>query len=668
MILGAQKRNVRQNVYKNKHKGLWNKLNFMNTNNDSVAQNTRGAKKRKLENSSEEAPAIYVSASSIKNYLLKDPMVDHLEIHQNKKRKMSESEESDKSTESVKLTELNKSSADADMLNILFANGNEFEAKINADLLHKFGSDVITINTEGRKGLTTENIEKTISAMKTGFPIIIQGVLRNVNNYTCGVFDLIVRSDYINKIVNREVLNETEQRIKAPNLSGNYHYRVIDIKWSKMTLCADGQTIRNDGRFPSYKGQLAIYNCEVGNIQGYIPPKAYIMPKHWKIDRKHNPLEGFGYNDLLGPIDFDGFDYQFIDKTVEAVKWRRKVISEGAKWDLLNPTMEEMYPNMSNKNDGQFAKAKHVIAKHLNEVTQIAYVNDSHRKTLHDQGIMSWKDPRCNSLTMGMTGEFRTNIVDEILEVNRSTTCVIRPKIIKNNLNCWQQSSPVDFYVDFETIGECLYKSEINIHNSRSISDIVFMIGVGYVKDNKFIYKVFNAKAPTMIEESRIFTEFVDYLTEKTLELDPEREFKTRLFHWSQAELTNVKHVNARHNNKFVNLESDKDIVWVDMYSVFTKEPIVIKGALDYKLKHIGKALYDLGLIQTLWDSNGPSNGFNAMGDAVRYYRNNPDNDNPEQNQNFKSIIDYNEVDCKIIWEIVDYLRKNRCVAKEDDY
>ena len=57
--------------------------------------------------------------------------------------------------------------------------------------------------------------------------------------------------------------------------------------------------------------------------------------------------------------------------------------------------------------------------------------------------------------------------------------------------------------------------------------------------------------------------------------------------------------------------------------NVFIKEPIVIKGAFNYSLKTIAKALYELSMIKTIWDSSSPcSNGLTAMILANEIYDN----------------------------------------------
>lgn len=644
------------------NKNIWNKLEN---------------KKRKFSEDGNEINLPYVSASSTKNYLMKDNLLDWIELHydQNKNYKnLDNISTTDKSKTTKKLTSVKykrKTSFDINSektsLETIFELGNQFESEIIKCLMIMYPDDTIIINTSGRYGLTESNREKTIRAILDGIPIIIQGYVKNDNNNTLGVFDLAIRSDWINKIFRRDVLTDSESKTKAKNLTGNYHYRVIDIKWTTMTLCANGFTIRNDGRFPSYKGQLAIYNCAVGIIQGYTPPKAYIMAKAWKNDKKSDPLEGHCCFDLLGEIHYDGFDSKFIDLTSEAIEWRQRVMLEGDKWNPYIPTIPELYPNMSNKNDAPYSKLKKDIAESVGEITLVWGVSDQHRKNAHSQGIMSWKDKKCNSTTMKIGGDSKPNIIDEILYTNRSARSKVRPTHIKNNTFNWKVSSTVDFYIDFETINCALLSDnsvDTTIFNSKCITDIVFMIGIGHVENDNFIYKSFVVDKISLTEENKIFTELIKYLYDKILFLDKNLEYIPRFFHWSSAEISTIRHINIRHQNKFKILEDSENFVWVDMYDIFMKEPITVKGSLSFKLKEIAKAFYDHGFIKTYWNNQGPSDGLGAMMMAIKYYKNKTNQLNqpnqPDLNILIKSIIEYNEVDCKVIWEIVDYLRKKK--------
>ena len=597
----------------------------------------------------------YVSGTGVKNFLLNDPILDVFELQYNeaisgkmltrnqRKRAMTDFEE------------------EKEKLNVLFEGGNEFERKVMEKLQEQYPHEMLMINSEGRDGYTQANFKKTVQAMMKGIPIICQAVVFNDKNKTSGILDILIRSDYVNKLFKRQVIKKETETFKAPKLKGPYHYRVIDIKWTTMTLCANGYNIRNDDRFPAYKGQLAIYNSIIGEIQGYTPKETYIMAKSWHIDRKNDPQTGHNCFDLLGVIDYSSFDSKYIERTLQGIDWMRDVRTYGSGWDLLNPTREELYPNACNKNDAPWTKYKKDVCEKIGEMTQIWCVTDTHRKTAHQKGIYSWRDPRCDSVTMGITGDVRPAIIDEILEVNRSKHHVLRPDTIHENLSNWQEESHVDFYVDFETINGTLYNPIIDLENSESNADIIFMIGVGHIENNEWKYKVFKMNNVSHDEEMRIANEFTKYITEKTKKLsDDDSKHVARLFHWSQAEVTNFRHLNERHDGMWKDWESS--ILWTDMYHVFTKEPIVIKGALSFKLKDIGRAFHENGFIQTLWDDVGPSDGFDAMLSAVKYYKKKDAGTLlKEDNDIYKTIIKYNEVDCKVIWEIVDYLRKNRC-------
>ena len=64
-------------------------------------------------------------------------------------------------------------------------------------------------------------------------------------------------------------------------------------------------------------------------------------------------------------------------------------------------------------------------------------------------------------------------------------------------------------------------------------------------------------------------------------------------------------------------------------------------------------------LIKSNWNSKNPcSNGLNAMLLAHKAYK---DTKNPmdENNVIMHNIIHYNHIDCKVLWEILTYIREN---------
>ena len=109
-------------------------------------------------------------------------------------------------------------------------------------------------------------------------------------------------------------------------------------------------------------------------------------------------------------------------------------------------------------------------------------------------------------------------------------------------------------------------------------------------------------------------------------------------------------------------LEIDSNYEFFDLSQVFINEPIVINGALNFSLKSVAGALEKHNIIKSKWDKHSQcSNGLNAMILANNLYDKNITNTNYIINNEdvMKEIIYYNEIDCKVMWEIHDYMIKN---------
>lgn len=618
----------------------------------------------------------WVSATGVKNYLMREPLIDwfdlhyldkgyneNLSLHQPNIPNVSQKinlfliEKNKKEKENNINDEINKQ-------HTLFEMGIKFEEEVIKYLKNKYCGNVKTVVTANS---SNEHLDElTLKYMMDGVPIIEQAAMCNLRNKTYGIADILIRSDWINRLFEHPILSEEEEHIKANNLNGNYHYRVIDIKWTTMYLCSNGKTLRNSHRFPAYKGQLAIYNAALGNMQGYTPDEAYILSKSWNLCGGQN--EGFNCFSRLGHIDFMNFDNKYIRETHNAIKWIRDVRYNGYKWTCNTPSVPELYPNMCNRYDAPYHKIKKDLADKLKEITQIWMVGVKHRKIAHNNNIYSWDDPKCNSKTMGINGKKIGPTIDKIIQINRHPHKLIEPPIIKNNIYDWKRKSELDFYVDFESVNGCLYNKDINLTNSKADSQLLFMIGVGYEENNKWVYKSFITTAINRDEEYRIMNEFINFIDNKIEMYVNNNNIKhankcyPRFFHWSPAEKTIIGLLNKRHNNQFYNWQNK--IIWIDVCKIFVDEPIVIKGAKKFNLKDIAKTMVSHGMITSEWNFNGPENGLDAMFEAIDYYKfmENPNKNMNDYNKNIKSmtsITNYNEIDCKVVYEIVNYLRNN---------
>ena len=63
--------------------------------------------------------------------------------------------------------------------------------------------------------------------------------------------------------------------------------------------------------------------------------------------------------------------------------------------------------------------------------------------------------------------------------------------------------------------------------------------------------------------------------------------------------------------------------------------------------------MYKYNFINSTWISDGPENGLDAMLKACNFFK-----DSDKNKETMDEIIKYNNNDCKVLYEIVEYLRK----------
>jgi hypothetical protein len=361
--------------------------------------------------------------------------------------------------------------------------------------------------------------------------------------------------------------------------------------------------------------------------EGFILGKKYVFTKNSiKNTSSHK----------LGLINYKTRDIEYTYLVDQAINWVHRLRNEGHNWVLLpRPSVYELYPNMSNNKDGKWRPLKKELAEELKELTLILNVGHNERLRAFSKGVMSYDDPYCNSSTFGLCGKIG-DLVDSIISINNNNnTDIILPNKIKSDY--WRQvpNDHFEFFIDYETTDDFEDKS------------VIFMIGVGYVINNDWHFKSFTL-ADISIESQK--TMFEDFWNHINTVMNFHVQCTEALFiHWTQAEPTFYKKM----QNKIPNLPNKK---FMDLYKLFIDEPITIKGALNYSLKTVAKAMYKHKMIKTSWDTNSTCvNGLDALIQAHKMYF---VNSNDKFNK-MDEIVKYNEIDCKVLYEIIDYLRKN---------
>lgn len=593
---------------------------------NSVANHTR-SKKPKLW--SGDLPSYtkhieYISATHTRNFILKDSLIDWLKEHGTH----------------TKLTYKNNDG----FTSFLMERGIEFENKLIKYINHH-KLPIVTIS----EYITNDSINKTIKFMKQGIPIIHSAPVRNPKNHTHGIVDLLVRSDYLHKLVDECPLTPEEQIIPAPNLGKQYHYVVIDVKFSTLHLRTDGRHILNSGNYPAYKAQCLIYTDAVGLIQGYTSRYAFILGRRWKYIKKNIKYNNFSCLDKLGVIDYKEVDKSYIQKTKDALLWLRENKKNGHKWSVSPPSRPELYPNMC-FDSGKWQKHKEKIAKDIGEISNVWYCGVKNREIGLSNGITSWKDPKCISANIGIKGS-RANIIDKILEINRQDVDKIRPKKITNNIFKWK-SKENEIFVDFETLSD-IFCSFSDLPEQKS-TDMIFMIGVYWKQNQSWQYKRFTCKKPNYKEEYRIMNEFINFINDQK---------NPKLWYWHAENKFWQKSKNRQLNiaveeedkKKINNISKWKISNWADMCEIFKREPIIIKNCFKFGLKQIASAMRENNLISTKLDSECNS-GMTAMVKAWKCYQ---DFSEPDNCPIMQDIAKYNKFDVQVLEDILSYLRKN---------
>ena len=363
---------------------------------------------------------------------------------------------------------------DLDFVEFIFDRGREFEAGILRLFRERY--EVTTIAQDFTEIRRQDKAEETFGALKDAAPIIYQAVLWDADSTTYSSPDFLVRSDVLHNLF-PESFSLEESIVGAPDLEAdNWHYLVVDTKFTTLHLNAGSTEVDNSGSAPAYKVQLYIYNRTLGRLQGFEPPKSYLLGRGWQRKEAGATHRCSNAMELLGPIPQNGSlaNGVIIAEAVEdALGWVRKVRADGAAWQLLpEPTVPELYPNMSNAGDAdlmldigpadlepslddegpesQWTGVKKWLASELKELTQLWQVGIRRRREAHAAGIYRWDAPDITPEAIGIKGVKQAPTLAQILAVNIGGGGPVLPDQISNTREEWHVARGVEFYVDFE--------------------------------------------------------------------------------------------------------------------------------------------------------------------------------------------------------------------------
>lgn len=604
----------------------------------------------------------WVSATNTRNWMLNDPVLDYLHLY-GRSHGIKTDDEIDLSLDSGKFIK------DQGLL---------FENAIYDNIIHRIGDKNIVKIGSFEEAHSKYKADVTFQAMKEGFPLIFQGVLHDHTTKTYGVADIICRSDYINKIFENNPLTPTQVKQKAPILSKTkmFHYCIIDIKYSTLRLYKDTETLCNDPQMKANKAQVCIYNQALGTTQGFTPPFAYILGK--RVIESKTPVYNPFY--LAGIVDFTDHDADIIRQTGEAISWYRRVKTEGASWTLYPPSTPELYPNMSNSFDRPWHSAKKELAHRTKDISVLWYCGPTQRNLLHKDGVYSWDDPKCTAAALGFKN-IRAKQLQAILDANQTTKSSILPlptrmpkdaiKFLTNNT----KPNALEYYVDFETVSDCTmdfkkirkYKPDHFTPMPPKYSNLIYMIGFGWYDPitHHWRHKSYMIEYLTAANEAKIVSKFITDMYDIKTKLGWKKDAYPRIYHWGHAEITTMLKAIERSPKLTKPLSKH---VWMNLLDVFKSIPITIKGVFSFGLKDVVKGLYSANLIPTQWEDKA-IDGRAAMFAVINADMRCKESSTPlTEDDEMIQITQYNETDCKVMFEILEFLRQRYIKSYKSNY
>jgi len=443
-----------------------------------------------------------------------------------------------------------------------------------------------------------EIIDKIRFTKERKYKMISQAYLRDEDKRMQGNVDLVIHSSEVLKLL-KNLTKEENEFIKQQDLTKDF-YVVADIKMSNIKINKDG-FLNNDSKVKYYKSQLYFYRELVDkNV-----PFSLIISKNKTENNSGNPLSKGLYSVSVINWEKENFELTYRD----ALSFCFNILDNGDKWKIGKKSIrDELKPNM-NISQTQIGKD---IAERTGEITRLWRCGVKHRTIAKNNGFSSYKNKKLRAKHLGFKGKNEV-ILDSILKAYRS-----KKKFIMEEKRDIPTKNGKEYFVDFEY---CYYKEDT----------INFMIGVGYEDNNEWKFKCFYVNKLNNKEEERIYKDFIEFVGDNPC------------YHWSQAEPNTFKAGVIKYKfNKTPNFQ--------DLLPLFRDNRIVFKNQFNFGLKEVSKCALEQGFIKTKWNDS-IYDGLSAITMVLKTVN------TKDFKNTMREVSIYNEVDCKVMWELLGFLR-----------
>jgi hypothetical protein len=448
-------------------------------------------------------------------------------------------------------------------------------------------------------------------------PLILQGVLLDKNDIYVSC-DIIISYEYFQKLFPN--ISNIPFHLYCEN--GNSSYLLIDICYSTLHFRMDLKDVINDGIIPYKKCSMYAFQEVFFELSGERSP-CFLLGKEYYHQKTLLPK-----NEFIAKIKFDR---KIHDTFVNAIQWIRLLKDNYHSMSIHpEPSHLELYPNM-NMNETNWETEKIKLANRIKEITSVWNVSYEERCDLVKKNIKCWDDPK---LLKELKPTKKKDIQERMIHMNQQDDILIHPrKNISSDLKRILETSEYDIYFDVESF----------LSFSEKTNDSEPLLGIlGYIHRGEFFdITIHNFKKE---DEKKMVEQFSSQLKKIS------RNNTIHIYHWGHAEYNYFQYI----HKTYPKIDFPKYQL-INVLDHFRMEPIIVQGVFKFGLKSVGKALYKHGLIQTTWDEN--DNGLDAMIQFKELCQNHDRRIPLKRYLEIQDIINYNRIDCQVLYEIVELLR-----------
>jgi len=330
-------------------------------------------------------------------------------------------------------------------------------------------------------------------------------------------------------------------------------------------------------------------------------------------------------------------------KIKDSIKWINKLRRDYKSMQILpQPTNSELYPNMNYK-ESDWECEKMSLAEKIKEITLVWNVSYSERCEFIQKGICCWDDPKLLSF---LKESKKKQIQERMIHMNQQNDILMYPrKSISNDFIDILKPKKYEFFFDVESFLSFDEKRELFTDKLKLSEPMIGIIGLIYCINGKYSYfKDFTIRKFKMKEENKIIKNFLQYLQYIC------KDEPIYLYHWGHAECKYIEYMKKIHPEF-----NYSQIHLIDILDYFRTQPIIVQGVFKFGLKSIGKALYNHNLIKTTWNDN--DNGLDSMIQFKKACIDHKKRIPLKRNSIISEVIDYNRIDCQVLFEIIQLLR-----------